>query len=271
MPDLLSATAGRTRAPGLLAAALLALLVAPGTRAAEQPTLSLVADAWCPVSCATTDKLPGYAVEITRDIYTAAGYRVRYVTAPWARAVVDTREGRHQVLIGVADSESPEELLFAREPVAINVNAFFVRKADTWQYRGVASLAKVVVGVANDYVFGEPFDSYNAKHRANARRIHVLVAEDPVTQGIALLRMKRIDTYLDDRTVVRWTTGAGRLPADLREAGELSRFPLYVGFPRKDPRAAQWAKSFDDGIRQMRASGALKRLLARYGVNDWKK
>lgn len=271
MQDLLSVTTGHTRAPGLVAAALVALLAAAPASAAGPQTLSLVADTWCPVSCATTDKLPGYAVEITREIYTAAGYRVQYLTEPWARAVVDVREGRHQVLIGVSSDESPDELLFPREPVAINVNAFFVRKADPWQYRGIESLAKAIVGVANDYVFGEPFDSYSATHRANARRIHVLVAEDPVTQGIALLRMKRIDSYLDDRTVVRWTTGAGRLPADLREAGELSRFPLYVAFPRKDARAAQWAKTFDDGIRQMRASGALKRLLARYGVSDWKK
>lgn len=255
-----------------LSTAVLALLLITAAHAAsEHPTLTLVADTWCPVTCATTDALPGYATEITRDIFAAAGYRVSYSTAPWARAVLDTRNGRYQALIGVANSESPADLLYPQEPVADNINVFFVRANNRWQYRDIASLDGVIVGIANDYLFGEPFDSYVLKHKADADRLHTLVTDAPVEQGATLLRIKRIDSYLDDRTVVRWTLGKGKLPADLREAGELSRFPLYVGFSRKDPRAAQWAKTFDEGIRKMRANGTLRKILARYGVSDWKK
>ncbi len=238
---------------------------------AQKPALAMVADVWCPVSCADNDAQVGYAVEITRDIFTHAGYRLTYQTEPWARAVVDTRDHRFQMLIGAAADESPDALLYPHEPAALNINVFFVRADNPWRYRDIKSLEQVLIGVANDYIFGEPFDSYLNTYRKDAARVHTLTSAKPVVQGLALLRAKRIDSYLDDDIVVRWTSGRGKLPADLRAAGELSRFPLYVGFSRKNPQAAHWAALYDQGIRRMRANGQLKAILNRYGVEDWKR
>lgn len=259
------------RLPTILLLACCLSIPALAESPAEKPALALVADAWCPVSCADDGRHPGYAVEITREIFSAAGFEPSYRTVPWARAVADTRDDRFQILIGVAPDESREALLYPEEPVALNINVFFVRADNSWRYGGLQTLDNMVVGVANDYIFGEPFDSYNRQYARDTSRIHVLVSEDPVTQGLALLRMKRIDSYLDDEVVVRWSSGNGKLPADLRAAGEISRFPLYIAFPRKNPQAAHWAQIYDKGIRRLRANGRLKAILERYGVEDWKR
>lgn len=273
-----------------LAAALLGLLLLPAAwfffmRSDVQPdtapvaapvatqdtsrTLNIVADDWCPVSCeADAGKPAGYAVEIARAVFTAAGYEVNYSVQPWARAVGETRKGSAQMIVGILVDNAPD-FIYPQETIGTNTNVFFTRADSNWQYQGIASLDDVVVGVANEYVFGEPFDSWVNDNRSNGQRLQIIHSDDPVMQAFSLLEAGRIGAYLDDRMVVRWTARQANLPLELREAGAVSSIPLYVAFSPADARSAELAKVFDDGIRALRANGKLAAILAEYRVKDW--
>lgn len=229
----------------------------------------LLSDDWCPVSCAGGAGQPeGYGVDIARAVFSAAGYTVSYRVAPWPRAAADVRRGAAQAVVGTLHDMTPD-FVFPRETIGTNINVFFTLAGNGWQYDGVASLDRVVLGVANEYTFGEPLDSYIAGHRENGRRLQVLFTDDPVMQGLAMLQAGRIGAYLDDRMVVRWTARQHGTDIALREAGVVSSLPLYVAFSPADPRAAELARIFDAGVAALRADGRLAELLANYRLTDW--
>lgn len=240
---------------------------APATDSSR--TLNIVADDWCPVSCEGGEGKPaGYAVEIARAVFNAAGYDVRYSVQPWARAVNETRKGDEQMIVGILVDNAPD-FIYPQETIGTNTNVFFTRNDSNWQYQGIASLDGVVVGVADEYVFGEPFDTYVNNNRENGQRLHVIHSDDPVMQAFSLLGAGRIGAYLDDRMVVRWTARQANVPLELREAGVVSSIPLYIAFSPADSRSTELARVFDKGIRALRASGKLAAILDEYRVKDW--
>lgn len=242
---------------------------APVVATPESRVVRLVADNWCPVSCDAAAGTPqGYAVDLARAVFTAAGYRVEYSLQPWARAVGETRAGRADAIVGILEENAPD-FIYPRESIGTNTNVFFTLASNHWDFQGMASLDSVVVGVANEYVFGEPFDSYVADSRDDGNRLQILHTQDPVMQAFSLLDAGRIGAYLDDRMVVRWTARNNGVTLGLREAGVVSSIPLFIAFSPADPRATELAKTFDAGIQQLRANGQLNSVLAEYRLQDW--
>ncbi|MEQ1790535.1 MAG: hypothetical protein ABL857_08835, partial [Rickettsiales bacterium] len=54
---------------------LLAILVTPLTNAhaAEQTTINIVADEWCPFNCDPESDKPGYVIELAKEIFKPYG------------------------------------------------------------------------------------------------------------------------------------------------------------------------------------------------------
>lgn len=231
-------------------------------------TVVLAADKWCPVNCASNAELPGYAVELAREAFALAGWQFEYRVMPWERAIDAARAGRIDGVIGAIPANTPD-FLFPDESIGHNVNVFFRRADSAWRYRGIRSLEKVVVGVANEYRFGEPFDGYVERYKDDPAKVYVIFSPDPVQQGLDLLAAGRIDTYVDDRMVVDWALRQAKVENSVREANQLSDEPLYIAFSpaREDARAT--AQAFAQGVRELRASGRLAAILRRYGVSDW--
>jgi ABC-type amino acid transport substrate-binding protein len=96
----------RRRAIRSALAACVALLglAAP---AALADTIRLRADAYCPTNCAPDAARPGYAVEIAREVFEAAGHEVEYDLLAWPRAIADAQAGLYDGVIGAAAEEVP--------------------------------------------------------------------------------------------------------------------------------------------------------------------
>ena len=59
---------------------------------------------------------------------------------------------------------------------------------------------------------------------------------------------------------------------DITHAGSASEsIPLYVAFSPSNPKSETYAKIVSDGVEKLRKSGALKSIMNRYGLEDWKK
>ena len=61
---------------------------------------------------------------------------------------------------------------------------------------------------------------------------------------------------------------AGVDPITSKEALDESK--LYIAFSHRNPKSKQYAKLITDGIEQMRLSGELSEILAKYGLTDWR-
>jgi len=63
--------------------------------------------------------------------------------------------------------------------------------------------------------------------------------------------------------------GMGLSPTDFHIVHTHQNEPIYMAFS-STPAGVKYAKLFDEGLKQMRSSGALAKLLKGYGMNDWR-
>jgi polar amino acid transport system substrate-binding protein len=64
----------------------------------------------------------------------------------------------------------------------------------------------------------------------------------------------------------------GREPSQFRAAGELpGELEVFVVFADNGGRGETLKKIWDKGMRALRKDGSLEKILARYGLSDWKR
>ena len=253
---------------------LAVLILFPAT--AFPDTILLKSDTWCPYNCALDAKLPGYTIEIAKRIFEKAGHKLKYEIVPWSRALKLVKEDDITAIVGVTRDEGPE-LIFPDQELGISDLHFFKRKGFDWTFKGVDSLKNVRVGIMGDYEYGAGLDEYFEKNR-NTKKVQIIKAKEPLVLNIRKLLRDRIDVIPEDKAVFIYTASsmevldkvedAGVDPINSKEGLEESR--LYIAFSPKNPKSKQYAKLITDGIEQMRVSGELKEILAKYGLTDWR-
>ena len=252
----------------LAAATLLAASPCPAASAAERPTIRLVADAWCPVTCTPGASRPGYAVELATEIFAAAGYDVTYTVAPWAEALAAVAAGRYDVVLGVSRSEAGGlhlgDIALGYSEICIYVDA-----AHRWSFSGMPSLAQIRLGVVRGYAYDDALDFYIKKHQSDPTRIVVHESDAPLAALIASLEAHKIDGFLEDKAVFDHQRPRGTPSDRLRSAGCLETGAIYAGYSPTGATATRLARILDAGIKQARSSGRLRQILAAYGLAEW--
>lgn len=230
-------------------------------------TITLVADEWCPFNCEPGSDEPGYVIEIARKVFGEAGHSLSYEVLPWKRAVIMTRQGKYNGVIGAVREEA-EDFIFPKEEIDRASTDFFVRKGDPWRFDGVDSLKKVRLGAILDYSYAAVLDEYIANNR---NKVDLATGDDAIDRNLKKLVHGRIDVMLEQEVVVRYAAKRLGFSDKIEFAGNDNVYdPLYVAFSPADPKSPQYAAIFDKGIRKLRDSGELAKILARYGLTDWK-
>ncbi|MCP4577396.1 MAG: amino acid ABC transporter substrate-binding protein [Deltaproteobacteria bacterium] len=239
-------------------------------------TILLKSDIWCPYNCASDAELPGYTIEVAKRIFEKAGHKLEYEIAPWSRSIKLVKEGHATAIVGVTRNEAPE-LIFPEQEFGISVIHFFKRKGFPWNFAGVASLETVKLGIMADYEYGNDLDAYFEKN-GNTDKIQIIRAKEPLVLNIRKLLKGRIDVIPEDKSVFIETANsigvlekiesAGIDPINSKEGLDEAR--LYMAFSPRNPKSKEYAKLISIGIEQMRLSGELGEILAKYGLTDWR-
>ena len=242
----------------------LALAVLSPVATAGAETLTLVADEWCPYNCTPGDEKPGFLVEIVKKVFEPQGFTVDYKIVPWARAIRDTRAGRYSAILGAIRSEAPDFHYADGTGFAAGTQAF-VKPGSPWKYAGPASLDAATLGVILDYSYGDTADKYIAQHRSDTKRVQLSTGEDALEKNVAKLVQGRVSVLLEDPAVMRYFLDKTNQTGAVAPAGALEDTEVFVAFGPHEEHAAEHAKMLADGMRRMRESGELARILARYG------
>lgn len=249
----------------------LALLVLAGTSLAQQ-TVSFRADNWYPYNSDPSDAKPGYVVEILKAVFEKDGGKVDYMIIPWKRATIEADKGDINGIIGAFKSDTPD-YVFPEEPIGIGENTMFVKKGTAWTYSGVDSLKDKRLGIVNSYSYGDKVDEYIKQNHAKLQAVDESSGDNASGQAIRKLEAGRIDVFVEGKTVF-WAQVAkmGLSKDDFVEAGQASvPEPLYVAFSPKKTESKALAAKLTAGIRELRKSGELAKILAKYEVKDWSK
>lgn len=250
---------------------LVAALLPAVASAAPAPTVvKLASDDWCPYICTAEHRIVGgILVDLGEQILAASGYRQESVLLPLNRAMAMTESG---ALDGVY-APAVDRRLSLSEPLLFSRSCFYTRADSTWQYTGLDSLRALRLGAIKDYGYdGGPFDDYlAAAGKGAAGRLELNVGVNASETNIKKMLRGRYPVAIEHEAVMNYLihvqTAVPHEP--IRQAGCLDKkLPLVIGIGKNNPAAPELIRAVNDGIKSMKASGALQGLKKRYGIED---
>lgn len=228
-------------------------------------TIKLAADSWMPYNGDGKTEM-GYMLDVAKAVFAKAGDTIVFEQVPWARAIDSCRKGQYNGIVGAAVGDA-SDFIFPKNELAMVNTEFFVKKGNPWRFNGLASLSKVKLSVIKDYSYYDELDAYIADNQANKDRLDVAFGDSPLESNVQKLVAGRVD----GGDVVRYTVNALKLNGQVESAGVGSPGePTYIAFSPALDTSKKYAQILSDGIDAFRKSGDLKKILAAYGLSDWK-
>ncbi len=249
----------------LLIACLALTLLTTGFAIAE--TITIRTDTWAPYTDAPGNK-PGYMTEVAKAIFTAKGYGIDYQLMPWTRCLDAVKKGTYDAVLGTDPSESPT-FIYPAEALGINQNGFYVKKGSYWKYTGGDSFKTIRLGIIDGYGYFPELNSYIETYKGNKR--FKATGDDALAKLLKMLKAGRLDAIIDNMNVMSATLQDDKLTDVIVNAGEVDYIDsIYMAFSPAKDSSKEYSKIFDEGLVELRNSGKLQEILARYGLKDWK-
>lgn len=209
----------------------------------------------------------GYILDLAIAILEEAGHDVEYVVRPWSRAISDTREGKLNA-IAACFQEEAEDFIFPDNAIGLSRSVFYANTSLNWEYTGPDSLEPLVLGVIQDYSYGEELDEYLAANQGDKYRVHVFFGDDPQIRMIEMLNRGRIDTMIVDQLVIENLIIRLNLRSDHIEiVTDMGADDLWLGFSPAVEESAEYAQIISDGIERYRNNGKMAKILGKYGLS----
>ncbi|WP_455381456.1 substrate-binding periplasmic protein [Salinispira pacifica] len=233
-------------------------------------SITVVADEWPPFNMVPGANREGYMIDVLREVFEPAGIAVRYLLVPWNRALSDTRSGVFTAAVGASKVDGAG-LVFPKEELSVNRLTFFTRAESSWTFRGLPSLAEVSLGVIDGYDYRQWLNEYIDRYAGDDRRVQVVRGDQALEANFRKLLNRRVDAIVDSETTLRFTALELGISDRVRMAGQDDQAAeIYVAFSPALPYSRTLAEMLSRGIEELRRSGRLASILARYGLTDWK-
>lgn len=250
------------------------LLVLTAMPVKAETSITIAADEWCPYNCEPDSAQPGFMIEIARQAFEPEGITVKYVVVPWSRAISKTREGKYDAIVGATSGDAPD-FIFPTVPQGLSIMGFFTLPDSGWFYKNQKSLGEVSFGAISDYSYSDALDAYIKKYAGDRDRVQLVSGEKALAMNIRKLLNRRVDAVVDDANVLANYMEKNNQKQPLRLAGMLhynrgyDEQLVYIAFGPKNPSAKAYAALLSARMKELRASGKLNTILARYGLKDW--
>ncbi|MBW7471345.1 transporter substrate-binding domain-containing protein [Marinobacter sp. M216] len=237
-----------------------------GHKSDQWRTITIAADPWCPHNCEAGSEREGYMVEIAREAFAPARLKVRYVNMSWARALAQAKEGYVDAVVGAFVSDAPS-FVFPDEAIGHARTVLFAHADSDWSYQNIDSLKQLKLIAINGYSYSPELDGYIETNKGNPERVWIISGPSPLDRAIELLGQERTDVLPEDLQVMQWTLAHMENPPALRQVVQLQEMRAYIAFSPANPESPDLAALLSEGVRNLRQSGRLQEILARYGLS----
>ncbi|MFW0777563.1 MAG: substrate-binding periplasmic protein [Rickettsiales bacterium] len=256
-----------------IAAFSLALLLSIATPAAHAKTVFLVADVWCPYNCAVEAEQPGFLVEIAKKALEKHDINVDYSTLSWDKSIKLARKGEYTALAGASTNDA-QDFIFPNVEQGWMSMQFYTKADSEWNYVGKKSLANVSLGVVKAYAYGPTVDNYIQYNANNPSLVQAASGNNALAKNLKKLLNGKVDVIIEDSNVMAYYLKTHNMQDKVRVAGRLpvsDQNNLYIAFSPKEKYAKRYASIVGKEMEAMRRNGELQKILARYGVKDWRR
>lgn len=214
-------------------------------------------DDWRPYAYVVDGKPTGFAVDLARAAWAAAGVEVELVPLPYARCMKEVENNR---LAGcfdtLRDARTEAKYRWHRQPLFKARIAIYGRSKQSSSKVNLQALRGTRVGVTNGYDYGAEFDN------------DTLMLRDVSSSDLTSLRKLvagRVDYALVfDRVAADIASQHPELAQGFKQRGVLVEPQLYISFARDFPGIERTIARFDEGLEKVRKSGEYARIEARW-------
>lgn len=235
----------------------------------EKNKITLVADEWCPYTCAETEEKQGILIDIAKEAFSRHGIEVEYKLVPWSRAIADTRAGKYTAIVGASPDEAPDFIYPALQQATSHL-VFYTLSDSKWVYNyrdNNNSFDSVSFGAVADYSYNREIDWYIKKHKENPAKVQLVYGDNALEMNMQKLLSKRIDAVLDEDLVIRRYIKEHDLSDQVRFAGalpeDITNF-LFISFSPHEKEAKQYAWILDQEMLDMIYSGKVAEIINEY-------
>ena len=231
-------------------------------------TIRLRADEWFPYNGRPGAKPEGYMIDLARVIAAESGDELDYRTTGWEDALDQVRRGDADCAVAAAPAEV-EGFALTSEPFGRSVYALFAPRGGDWRFGGAEDLGGRRIGATAGYSYGATMDEWLAA-QPEGQVVRVTQSRRALANLFSRLLSGSVDAVIDDEQVGMTLAAEMGITDRIRIAGRApGSHDLYLACTPADPRGALYARRFSDGLRRLRDSGDLARILAGYGLSDW--
>ena len=236
---------------------------------AENETLVIGADTWCPVNCEPNSDNPGYMIEIAEKIFKEQMVKVEYQVMPWSRAIVEAEKGNIQAVVGAFKGDAPH-FIYPQEELGLIGNSFFTHVHNDWYFQNIDSLKQIILGTINGYEYGDTVSQYLANKENLDKVVEITGGKNVLHRSFTMLLTKRIDVVVEADIVFWYQAKKANIADSFKFAGQASKpTKVYIAFAPNGEISKKYAKILSAGVVNLRASGELKKILSKYGLQDW--
>jgi polar amino acid transport system substrate-binding protein len=255
--------------PGISLACLILLLAAAPVRA-EVRTIVLTSDDSPPYAIAASGEAgaEGFMIDVARAVFEKEGYRVRVDFFPYMRSIQEVREGRADGVLLVAEATAPG-FVFLKNPISSEKVAFFVKKGSPWRYSGVESLERMRIATGFGFDFADPEigDFIKRKSASAPAMVQLISGKDVNSRNFQKLLSDRVDIVIATEMIGTYVARQDGIFDRVEIAGR-SKVDIVAqtGFDPRNPDAAAYADILSRGVAELRRSGKMAEIKARYGL-----
>lgn len=244
--------------------------VCPAWSQSAPTKLVIASDLWCPYSCPPFGGKEGFMVDVARAAFALRGVSIEYRIVPWTRAVNDARRLRVDGIIGAAKADAPD-FIYPSEEQGVSGEILVYRTAENFSFTDTAALTAYKIGIIEGYTYGPEIQGYLNDNIDDPNRVYQATGNDATAKNLRLLMAKKLSLVLEDLNVAQQLIKENRFHRDLSVTHSVTaEEPIYIGFSPENPRSWVNAATLSDGMKKLRASGELAKILSRYGLKDWK-
>jgi polar amino acid transport system substrate-binding protein len=236
----------------------------------DSPSLRFGYSEACPHMC-PNEVSKGFVTDIVRVIYESRGYKVSFVSLPWARATSYVLHGKLDGMLSASKLEVPQ-MVFPNLEVAMQNDCFIGRYSDAWQPSGLSSFIGRRTLVFKGWFHETNYIKALGKEKYRKFFISIPLDQRYPSRAVKMIKRQRVESFWMDENVYEYYRR--NLPimqkSKLRNLGCVAQQKLYLAIsPAHRGHANMLAQKFDQGMTEIRNSGELVTILSRYGLHDW--
>jgi len=227
---------------------------------------------FCPYTCDFEKTgLRGTVIEIFMAVAKMNGMTYRDVPVPSKRKYRALDEDFSNVTtVWSTNAKAMARTITAQEAIVASRFATAAKINFDFKFRTLKDIKSVHLVTGDGTDFGGELAKY-MRDIKNASKVTLLHGKNLGPRGLTIISRDRADVFLSGMDPLAFRIKKfgyeGKIKAT--HAPYLGTALVYPGFSKKNPKAQQWADMFTGGIRKLRKSGQLAKILNRYGLSDW--